>query len=338
MGYGKSGNEFKITFEFIPAARYSTMHEHWMQRQWPVISERPLPRIVIPGSHDAGSSQIVRAGGNVTSKTQELGIHGQLMAGSRYFDLRAWRDDDGIWRMHHGSDWTNIRLEHVVEQLAAFLHGHPQEIVVASLLLEDKKGAAGFHGHLIEAWNLVFENLHSFHLNHLDNPTNGRPRDINNVTPASLVNARKNFLLFAWGDAINWTFKDSGNNAIFASPWSSRADGHGPVDVMDLDGVYCDHALATADDILNAYLQYSRRAGMWILHTNTPWQFSAFWDSVYAKHERNAATLAMYFANGRFSRNEVNIVNIDYVGDLTLGLDKLPHDLVTHVIESNLQP
>jgi hypothetical protein len=335
MAYDKSRNGSRITFEFIPTARFGIKHENWMAQQNAAIGNRPLPDIVIPGSHDAGASQITRAGGNMTSRTQGLSIYDQLMAGSRYLDLRVWRAADGVWYMHHGKDWTDIRLDDVVEQIHAFLAQHPGEVLLASLLPEDTKGRAGFTGHLLEAWELVLGRLHGFHLNQFDEQ--GNSQNIMTLTPNILRGLGKNFLLFGWGDTESWKFTPAGGSAVFVAPWGSRAEGAGPRAVMDLDGVYVDDGLATPNDIRLQYEQYAGSGGLWILHTNTPWQLASWDDSLYAKHERNAWQFARYFDVGTMDRWKANIVNIDYVGDSVVGADGLTYDLVTSVINSNLR-
>jgi hypothetical protein len=323
MGYWKSGNEFEITFEFIPTAAFSAKHENWMGDHNATIGARHLSEIVIPGSHDAGCSRISRALGNVTSQTQGLEIYDQLMAGSRYFDLRAWLDTDNIWKIYHGKDWSTVTLQDAVDQLSTFLEKHPREVVMASLLLEDKPGV--FDNKLKAAWELVFDKLHPYHLNSEDQ--NGSPQDFSRLTPNFLNGLGKNLLLFSWGQAQSWTYTNNDNQKILASPWSS-----GPGTHMDLDGVFLDDAAATAQDIYAAYQNYTRPQGAcWILHTNTPWQFKLAADSLYAKHFRNTPPLVAYFKSRNIARPKANIINIDYVGDVVNG-----SNLVEAVIMSNL--
>ena len=323
MGYWKSGNEFEITFEFIPAAQFSTKHENWMRDHNATIGARHLSEIVLPGSHDAGCSRIRRPLGNITSQTQGLEIYDQLMAGSRYFDLRAWQDTDKTWRIYHGKDWSTVSLQNAVDQLSLFLSKHPREVVLVSLLLEDQPGV--FDGKLKGAWQMVFDKLHPYHLNYEDQ--DGAPRDFSRVTPDFLFGLGKNLLLFSWGQAQSWTYKNSDGQVIHASPWSSGRGTH-----MDLDGVFVDDAAASAQDIYGAYQRYTRpQGGCWILHTNTPWQFKLAVDSIYAKHFRNTPQLASYFNSRAMGLPKANIVNIDYVGDVVNG-----HNLVEAVIKSNL--
>ena len=71
--------------------RYGNDQSDWMQATLPSIGGRTLRQVSIPGSHDAGMSEVVGgtfgvANGNV--QTQTADIAGQLRYGSRYFDIR----------------------------------------------------------------------------------------------------------------------------------------------------------------------------------------------------------------------------------------------------------
>jgi hypothetical protein len=328
MGYWKSGNEFEITFEFIPAAHFSTTYENWMRDQSAHIGSRHISEIAIPGSHDAGCSRITRPLGNLTSQTQGLEIYDQLMHGSRYFDLRAWLDDNDVWRIYHGKDWSTVTLQNAVDQLDLFLSAHPQEVVLLSLLLEGKPGI--FDAKLKKAWQLMFDKLHRYHLNYQESQ-NAPPRDFSVITPSYLAGLGKNLLIFSWGNAQSWSYTTSDGQEIFVSPWSSGRHTN-----MDLDGVFVDDATATATDIIQAYLQYTPQPGRcWILHTNTPWQFKAALDSLYAKHVRNTPGLAGAVQGLTIVPPRANIINIDYVGD-TVTWSGGVANLVKVVIESNL--
>ncbi len=63
----------------------------WMQGNIDVLGNRTLRQICIPGSHDSGMSQMngsTKFGTSGNTLTQRVGIHGQLLAGARYFDIR----------------------------------------------------------------------------------------------------------------------------------------------------------------------------------------------------------------------------------------------------------
>lgn len=63
----------------------------WMQQIWEVIGNRKLRHICMPGSHDAGISLLQARTPFATkenTQTQMSDVYGQLMLGSRYFDIR----------------------------------------------------------------------------------------------------------------------------------------------------------------------------------------------------------------------------------------------------------
>lgn len=105
----------------------------WMHKLNNKIGDKPLKDIVIPGSHDAGSWDLTIKILDAASKCQEVDIKSQLLAGSRYLDLRAeYRDND--WYMVHGGVAMNTRLEEVINQLKWFLDHYPLEIITLTIL------------------------------------------------------------------------------------------------------------------------------------------------------------------------------------------------------------
>ena len=114
----------------------------WMKSVASKLTNLPLNRIPLPGSHDAGSY-----GGITTrSMTQGLSIADQLKAGVRYFDFR-FRIDNGEFFSHHGSDesrdnpychykWNEEyekKRSSIFYQVKAFCNLHPSEIVILNL-------------------------------------------------------------------------------------------------------------------------------------------------------------------------------------------------------------
>jgi hypothetical protein len=132
LGYWQASSERIVTFEFLPVGNFSPKYENWMQDRNAIIGNRALPDIAIPGSHDAGSTSISRPLGYVMSQAQNLEIYDQLMAGSRYLDLRAKKyNGDGVWYIHHGLDWTTLKLVDVASQLAHFPGGPSMRSLIA---------------------------------------------------------------------------------------------------------------------------------------------------------------------------------------------------------------
>lgn len=351
--YYGDGNE-TILFEFVSVTsfRHPAKHENWIRDRNAVIGDRPLTRIVIPGSHDAGSYQISRAGGEMTSRAQEVDIMAQLLAGSRFLDLRTDMYQ-GVWYMFHGDDWTDVRFEHVVEQLGSFLDEHPDEFVLVELLVSDVKGVPGMSGDYRDAWNLLFSRVHEHLLNYLDE--DGNETKINEVTPNSLRASGKNLLVFGWGAATSWHFDvetasgrflqyaeqgdplASGATRIYVSPWPSKPEGELPHGrVADLEGVYLDWktVVPQAEDILKAYRKYLGTFGLWNLQTNLPWQLWNYDNSLYENHTRVTPALVYYLQQGWINRHKANIVNMDYLGDTVVDAFG-SYDLVSTVIAAN---
>ncbi|MFJ2673767.1 hypothetical protein [Streptomyces sp. NPDC087525] len=129
----------------------------WMSQIKNVIGDRPLNKIVMPGSHDAGSwsitpsSGVCDAGSEAAmakrfpgvaanlSVTQYSPIVEQLNSGSRYLDLRLCKQN-GQWYTYHGGPRGALFLDDTVtgrkgeiNEIAEWLRDHPEEIVTIEL-------------------------------------------------------------------------------------------------------------------------------------------------------------------------------------------------------------
>ncbi|MCD9031199.1 hypothetical protein LDO32_05580 [Luteimonas sp. Y-2-2-4F] len=101
----------------------------WMTRLWNTVDGfryRPLRRITLPGTHDAGC-YVDHVYGNVFSRTQTQDIAGQLDGGIRYFDLRPYQSGGpaaySFW-IYHGPFYTGGRLDGeggILRQTADFI-------------------------------------------------------------------------------------------------------------------------------------------------------------------------------------------------------------------------
>lgn len=119
---------------------------NWMRSIYPVIKNRQLRHVVMPGSHDAGMSTINRSpydgfGSMADTQTQGLSIYDQLRVGSRYFDMRIvsvqTNGDQGFWTAHFIKERTNSpfgalgqSLESVVDETNKFMDENPGEVVI----------------------------------------------------------------------------------------------------------------------------------------------------------------------------------------------------------------
>ncbi|MFD7083134.1 hypothetical protein [Streptomyces sp. NPDC059918] len=126
--------------------------DSWMADLAPQITDEPLNRIAMPGSHDAGSwsvtarSGLCRNGSTYdlakafpqlaasVARTQRVSVSQQLSGGSRSLDLRLCKQD-GQWYAYHGSPLGSLFFGQggEAEEIGRWLAAHPSEVVVISL-------------------------------------------------------------------------------------------------------------------------------------------------------------------------------------------------------------
>lgn len=140
----------------------------WMQQSLGSIGNRTLKHITMPGSHDAGMSTFNPGtiGANfANTQAQYLDFYAQLMAGSRYFDLRPVISN-GQWVSGHYSE---------VEDTGVWLGGNGQS--VSDIVSQINTFTATYHELLIinlshtldtdndykdlsqDQWNKLFDTL-----------------------------------------------------------------------------------------------------------------------------------------------------------------------------------
>eukprot|EP01040_Poterioochromonas_malhamensis_P000204 gene204-214_t len=121
----------------------SVSGESWMTRLLPLFGDRCLRDITLPGSHDAGMSEIHSStafSDATNTKTQSLNIHDQLIRGSRYFDIRPIIGGGQYWTGHYsyisqissdqGSRGQSI--DSVIQNINDFTASH-NELVILKL-------------------------------------------------------------------------------------------------------------------------------------------------------------------------------------------------------------
>jgi hypothetical protein len=112
----------------------------WMSNILPVIGDRKLRYISMPGSHDAGMSQMNGGTALVTASnvlTQRFGIGDQLRKGSRYFDVRPVQGNGGEYLTGH-YNWPDSphlgangqTLQEIVDQINNFTATNPELIIL----------------------------------------------------------------------------------------------------------------------------------------------------------------------------------------------------------------
>ncbi|KAF1947977.1 PLC-like phosphodiesterase [Clathrospora elynae] len=138
----------------------------WMQQSMGSLANRTLKHICIPGSHDGGMSTLRHGTIGIhfaNTQTQYLDFYAQLIAGSRYFDLRPVLSN-GQWVAGHYSKVGNVWLggngqsiSDIIQQVNAFTAQY-QELIIINLshtLDTDNK-----YADLTQAqWNALFDTL-----------------------------------------------------------------------------------------------------------------------------------------------------------------------------------
>lgn len=122
---------------------------NWMRDLAPQIGDRPLSRVVLPGTHDAGTFSFPASGASIavaqgdtgtaqfeglpadfvlgTQITQTLDWVGQLEAGIRYFDFRVVCDPDGMSIVH---TFKGQSIGRALGEIASWMRAHPHEVLL----------------------------------------------------------------------------------------------------------------------------------------------------------------------------------------------------------------
>lgn len=142
----------------------------WMQQSMGSLANRTLKHICMPGSHDAGMGRF--SPGTVgahfaNTQTQYLDFKGQLMAGSRYFDLRPVISkgdfvaghysgldvgEDAIWVGGNGQS-----LDDIIKQVNDFTSEYKELVIInLSHTLDTDNDYKELDQ---KQWNLLFDKL-----------------------------------------------------------------------------------------------------------------------------------------------------------------------------------
>jgi hypothetical protein len=120
-GYHYSAEQATCVFNDV----YTPLEPNWMWNLRTHIGDTALNQLLIPGTHDSGTYNMIGL-----AQTQEDSISRQLEAGIRHLDLRVGRFDDAL-RIHHSGDFTTgLTLSGVLGDVASFLSSHPNEVVI----------------------------------------------------------------------------------------------------------------------------------------------------------------------------------------------------------------
>lgn len=143
-------------------------YDSWMGDMFDEIGNRKLCDITLPGSHDAGMNANdldTSFGGNeCNTVTQTKNIYHQLMAGSRFFDIRPLvreGDPSTKWRTAHVSNVPVVGMEgcegekkqQIIDELCSFFDDsiHKNELVILKLSHCYKYVRCGFFKGLAES-------------------------------------------------------------------------------------------------------------------------------------------------------------------------------------------
>ncbi|KOS20544.1 hypothetical protein ESCO_005293 [Escovopsis weberi] len=129
-------------YGFMASIRYGV--GNWMRGIYDVIKDRQIQHVVMPGSHDAGMSQIsgqlISFGISANTQTQGINIRDQLQAGSRWFDWRVGSIHDGdsysFWTLHVNDELAEVAvgnsgesIDDVVREINEFTAAYPGEMI-----------------------------------------------------------------------------------------------------------------------------------------------------------------------------------------------------------------
>ena len=204
----------------------------WMQQSMGSLANRTLKHICMPGSHDAGMG--IFSPGTVgahfaNTQTQYLDFKGQLMAGSRYFDLRPVLSN-GNWVAGHYSGLkvggNGQALDDIIKQVNDFT-AEFQELVIINLshTLDTDNDYKDLNQ---DQWNSLFDKLKGI----TDRYTVSNPgdTDFSNKVLGDFITDRASVFVIAQlpsgiklGDYANQGFFAS-NNFPFYDSYSNSND------------------------------------------------------------------------------------------------------------------
>ena len=137
----------------------------WMQNNLSTLGKLPLKHLCMPGTHDAGMWMVdggTAFAGKTTTITQTRSIGGQLLAGSRFFDIRpvisagAFKtghyNEMGTWQGTNGQSIASI-----IDDVNAFTSTHKELVIL--YLSHDLNTDSGYGPLTQEDWNRLLSQL-----------------------------------------------------------------------------------------------------------------------------------------------------------------------------------
>ncbi|KAK5031227.1 hypothetical protein LTS07_004962 [Exophiala sideris] len=145
----------------------------WMAQNLPYIGCLTLQDMVIPGSHDAGMSEInyPREGTAANSQTQTLNITGQLQAGIRYFDIRPTISHGQFYTGHYTDELgaNGESIADIISDINRFTAKGNKELIILELshTLDTDTGYQAFsdsqYSSLLSQFRTGTKNLYTGH-------------------------------------------------------------------------------------------------------------------------------------------------------------------------------
>ncbi|KAF1974873.1 PLC-like phosphodiesterase [Bimuria novae-zelandiae CBS 107.79] len=209
----------------------------WMQQSLGSLGNRTLKQICMPGSHDAGMSEFDPGtiGAHFSnSQTQYLNFYDQLVAGSRYFDLRPVISG-GEWKAGHYSAIEDIwvggngmKLSDIINQVNDFTSKYKELVIInLSHTLDTDNDYKDLSQ---DQWNDLFEQLTA--VNNRFTADNPGTHDFSGNTLGSFITDHASVFIFAQlpngislGDYANKGFFSAANFPIYDSYSNSNSAG-----------------------------------------------------------------------------------------------------------------
>ncbi|KAJ4377694.1 hypothetical protein N0V83_000523 [Neocucurbitaria cava] len=197
----------------------------WMQQSMGSLANRTLKQICMPGSHDAGMSKFTpgTVGANfANTQAQYLDFSQQLMAGSRFFDLRPvisngqWvaghysaleNDVEDIWVGGNGQSITDM-----IKQINDFTAQYKELIIINLSHALDTDNQ--YKNLSQDQWNRLFETLKGVNNRYLaSNPGN---HDFSNEVLGEFITDRASVFIVAQLPS-DITLGDYANQGFFST-------------------------------------------------------------------------------------------------------------------------
>jgi len=140
------GTLFLFPYLETVSAKPTETSSEWMKQ---ITDEASLQEIVLPGTHDSATAYVQLP---YFMRCQSLTVGEQLEAGYRYLDIRLNEESGKLYFYHSFArcktgmgPWAKaLELEHVLEQIYAFLEQHPTETVLFVVKQEGSGNVALF--------------------------------------------------------------------------------------------------------------------------------------------------------------------------------------------------